>query len=61
VTSLLFLTIAILVGAMATFAALLPYGAVIALMVTPFGGSAACLLAGVTRHALLSARKAHGS
>ena len=41
------LLIAALVGGIITLASLLPYGALIALISMPFGGSLAALLAGV--------------
>ncbi len=52
--SLLFLSVATLVGATATFGAVVPYGVVIALLAAPFGGSASCVLAGGVLHALRS-------
>ena len=41
------LLVAALAGGMITFAGLLPYGALIALISMPFGGSLAALLAGL--------------
>ena len=53
------LLVAALLGGIITFAGLLPYGALIALISMPFGGSLAALLAGLLLAVLRSRAERH--
>jgi hypothetical protein len=53
------LLVAALLGGFATFAMLLPYGILVALLGAPFGGSLLCLMAGLLL-ALLRTRAERG-
>ena len=44
---MMFLLVAAMLGGVVTFVGLLPYGALVALISMPFGGSLAALLAGL--------------